>query len=175
MIDTLQAGAGKDRGAAVLEDVRAALVQQGVVHDQGERPQDLEAGDGEDGDDDAERNRQRLLDAASEVFATRGLDVTLDEMFAIPAVFTLFAWAFAYLYVVVQGVNPGAWGETRSWMELLFLSFTTLSSTGLSDIVPATGHARSVIMLEQLAGIFYIAMVVTRLVALRAYRNKDVA
>ena len=48
-------------------------------------------------------------------------------------------------------------------------------STGLSDIVPATGHARSVIMLEQLAGIFYIAMVVTRLVALRAYRHKDAA
>ena len=102
-------------------------------------------------------------------------DVTLDEMFAIPAVFTLFAWAFAYLYVVVQGVNPGAWGETRSWMELLFLSFTTLSSTGLSDIVPVTGHARSVIMLEQLAGIFYIAMVVTRLVALRAYRKGPAA
>ena len=29
---------------------------------------------------DAERNRRRLLDAAREVFATRGLDVTLDEI-----------------------------------------------------------------------------------------------
>jgi AcrR family transcriptional regulator len=29
---------------------------------------------------DAERNRQRLLAAAKEVFATRGLDVTLDEI-----------------------------------------------------------------------------------------------
>jgi len=29
---------------------------------------------------DAERNRQRLLDAAREVFAERGLDVTLDEI-----------------------------------------------------------------------------------------------
>ena len=29
---------------------------------------------------DAERNRQRLLHAAREVFATRGLDVTLDEI-----------------------------------------------------------------------------------------------
>ena len=57
----------------------------------------------------------------------------------------------------------------------LGLSFTTLSSTGLSDIVPVTGHARSVIMLEQLAGIFYIAMVVTRLVALRAYRKGPAA
>lgn len=98
-------------------------------------------------------------------------DVTVDEMFAIPAVFTLFAWAFAYLFVVVQHVNPGAWGDPQGWMELLFLSFTTLSGTGLSDIVPLTGHARSVIMLEQLSGIFYIAMVVTRLVALRAHRR----
>lgn len=97
-------------------------------------------------------------------------DVSLDEMFAIPAVFTLFAWAFAYLYVVLQVLDPGAWGDPRDWMELLFLSFTTLSSTGLSDIVPVTGHARSVVMLEQLAGIFYIAMVVTRLVALRSNR-----
>ncbi len=101
-------------------------------------------------------------------------DVSVDEMWAIPAVFTLFAWAFTYLFVVVQALDPGAFGggQERGWMDLLFLSFTTLSSTGLSDIVPVTGHARSVVMLEQVAGIFYIAMVVTRLVSLRADRSR---
>jgi hypothetical protein len=101
--------------------------------------------------------------------------VTTDELFAIPAVFTLLAWAFAYLFVVVQGLDVDAFsaeGEpTRTWMELLFLSFTVLSSTGLSDIVPVSGHARSVVMLEQIVGIFYVAMVVTRLVALRGQRQ----
>ncbi|MGA9746563.1 MAG: ion channel [Nocardioides sp.] len=98
--------------------------------------------------------------------------VTTDELFAIPTVFTLFAWAFAFLFVVVQALDPGAFGpEERTWMELLYVSFTTLSSVGLSDIGPATGHARSVIMLEQVVGIFYIAMVVTRLVSLRAERR----
>lgn len=101
--------------------------------------------------------------------------VSTDELFAIPAVFTLLAWAFAYLFVVVQaldphGFNPGG-GGTRSWMELLFLSFTTLSSTGLSDVTPISGHARSVVMLEEVAGVFYIAMVVTRLVSLRSQRS----
>ena len=100
--------------------------------------------------------------------------VTTDELFAIPAVFTLLAWAFAFLFVVVQALDPGGFNPdgmgTRSWMELLFLSFTTLSSTGLSDITPISGHARSVVMLEQVAGVFYIAMVVTRLVALRSAR-----
>ena len=37
-------------------------------------------------------------------------------------------------------------------MELLFLSFTTLTSTGLSDIVPVQAFARSLVMIEQLAG-----------------------
>jgi hypothetical protein len=100
--------------------------------------------------------------------------VTTDELFAIPAVFTLLAWAFAFLFVVVQALDPGSFNPdgvgTRSWMELLFLSFTTLSSTGLSDITPISGHARSVVMLEQVAGVFYIAMVVTRLVSLRSAR-----
>jgi hypothetical protein len=98
--------------------------------------------------------------------------LSTDEIFAIPAVFTLLAWAFAYLFVVVQALEPTAFGDsTREWMELLFLSFTTLSSVGLSDVVPQTGHARSVVMLEQLAGIFYIAMVVTRLITFRRSRR----
>jgi hypothetical protein len=101
--------------------------------------------------------------------------VTTDELFAIGAVFTLLAWGFAHVYVVMQGIDPGAFAgphdRARSWTELLFLSFTTLSSTGLSDIVPASGHARSINMIEQVAGLFYIAMIVTRLVSLNQRRR----
>lgn len=112
------------------------------------------------------------------VYMLKDEQVTTDELFAIGAVFTLLAWAFAHLYVVIQALDPGAFtaavdpGGDRTWTELLFLSFTTLSSTGLSDIVPITGHARSVVMIEQVAGLFYIAMVVTRLVGLNAGRQR---
>ena len=44
-------------------------------------------------------------------------------------------------------------------MELLFLSFTTLSSTGLSDVVPIRSFARGLVMLEQVAGVAYVAIV----------------
>jgi len=104
--------------------------------------------------------------------------VTTDELFAIGAVFTLLAWAFAYTFTVVQALQPGSFiaaidpESNRSWTELLFLSFNTLSSTGLSDVVPIKGHARSVAMIEQLCGLFYIAMVVTRLVGLKTLRVK---
>lgn len=109
-------------------------------------------------------------------YMLRDEQVSTDEMFAIGAVFTLLAWAFTYVYVVLQALDPGSFGHSgsgnRTWMELLFLSFTTLSSTGLSDITPVSGHARSVVMIEEVAGVFYIAMVVTRLIGLRAARVK---
>ncbi len=57
-------------------------------------------------------------------------------------------------------------------LAVIAIRATTLSSTGLSDITPLTGHARSVVMIEQVAGIFYIAMVVTRLVGLQAMRKR---
>jgi hypothetical protein len=59
-------------------------------------------------------------------------------------------------------------------MELLFLSFTTLSSTGLSDIVPIRPFARSLVMLEQVAGVGYIAMVVSRLVGLLVLARREI-
>jgi hypothetical protein len=87
------------------------------------------------------------------------------------------AWGFAYTFVVWQAIEPASFiaaidpsGE-RSWMELLFLSFTTLSSTGLSDVVPVEPTARSLVMLEQLAGVAYIAVVVSRLVSLTIPRR----
>jgi hypothetical protein len=106
-------------------------------------------------------------------------EITRDELFAVGATFTLVAWAFAYLYTVCQAAEPGSFTAAidptgnRSWMELLFLSFTTLSSTGLSDVVPVKPFARGVVMLEQLAGIAYVAMVVSRLVGLLVVHRPD--
>ena len=99
-------------------------------------------------------------------------EITRDEMWAVGATFTLVAWAFAYVFVVWQAIEPHSFTaaidphDDRSWVELLFLSFTNLSSTGLSDVVPVKPFARSLVMLEQLAGLAYIAMLVSRLVGL---------
>ena len=105
--------------------------------------------------------------------------ITRDELFAVGATFTLVAWAFAYSFTVCQAIEPQSFiaaidpnGE-RSWMELLFLSFTTLSSTGLSDVTPVKPFARSLVMIEQLAGLAYVAMVVSRLVGLMVMRRAN--
>ena len=104
-------------------------------------------------------------------------EITRDELYAVGATFTLVAWGFAHLFVVWQAIEPGSFiaavdpQADRTWMELLFLSFTTLSSTGLSDVVPIDAFARSLVMLEQLAGLAFIAVVVSRLVALTIPRR----
>jgi hypothetical protein len=57
-------------------------------------------------------------------------------------------------------------------MELLFLSFTTLSNTGVGDVVPVKPFARSLVMIEMLAGVAYIAIVVSRLIGLLIVRGR---
>jgi Ion channel len=97
---------------------------------------------------------------------------TTDELFAAGATFTLLAWAFAYAYVACEAILPGSFSAPinplgpRSWTELLFLSVAVLSSVGLSDILPVTGMARALVMLESFAGVMYIALVVSRLIGL---------
>jgi Ion channel len=103
-------------------------------------------------------------------------EITRDELFAVGATFTLVAWAFAYTYTVWQAIEPQSFtaavdpsGE-RSWVELLFLSFTTLTSTGLSDVVPVKAFARSLVMIEQLAGLAYVVLLVSRVIGLTIHR-----
>ena len=100
-------------------------------------------------------------------------DVTTDELYATGAAFTVIAWGFAFLYRAVQVFWPMSFSayndpeQPRTWFELLFLSFTTLTSTGLSDVTPVEAHARSFVMIEQVLGLMYVAFIVARLVGLQ--------
>jgi hypothetical protein len=104
--------------------------------------------------------------------------VTTDELFAAGATFTLLAWGFAYAYLVCQTWVPGSFtggfrtGQSRTFIELLFLSFTNLSAVGAGDILPVTPAARVLVMLEQFAGVAYIAVVVSRLIGLTIVRGQ---
>ena len=55
---------------------------------------------------------------------------------------------------------------------MLFLSFTNLTSVGLSDITPVLAQARSWVMIEQVAGLLYVALVVSRIVGLTITRQR---
>ncbi|MEG2922064.1 MAG: ion channel, partial [Acinetobacter sp.] len=93
------------------------------------------------------------------------------------------AWGFAFLYSICQILvpnsfqNPNHGQPFQAWLDLLFLSFSLQSATGLSDLMPVTPAARVLTMLQMFGGVMYFAVVVSRLVALQyiPHRPKSIA
>jgi hypothetical protein len=125
-----------------------------------------------------------LLEAAFYFYAAGSLiaymmedeRATRDELFGVAATFTVLAWAFAHLYTACQAFNPFSFSadpqQLRTWIDLLFLSFTTLSGVGLGDILPLTPGAKAIVMLEEFGGVMYLALVVSRLIAMTIPRRR---
>jgi len=95
---------------------------------------------------------------------------TSDELFAAGATFTLLAWGFTHMMMLVQALHPGTYAsavnpaDPRTWTELNYLSFALLSSTGIGDVIPLTAHARALASVEMFVGLIYLAAVVSRLI-----------
>ena len=111
------------------------------------------------------------------LYMMRDTRVHADELFAAGATFTLLAWGFAYAYFVCQAWYPGSFTglepeRERTWLELLFFSVSNLSATGLGDVLPVGPPARVLTMLEQIAGVGYIATVVSRLIGLTIIQQR---
>jgi len=110
-------------------------------------------------------------------YMLRDVHVSADELFAAGATFTLIAWGFAYAFFVCQDLYPGSFTgfepeRERTWLELLFFSISNLSATGLGDILPVGSPARVLTMFEQIAGVGYIATVVSRLIGLTIVQHQ---
>ena len=104
---------------------------------------------------------------------------TTDELFAAGATFTLLAWGFTHVFLLIQELQPGTYAAAvnadamRTWTELNYLSFALLSSTGIGDVIPLTPHARAVASVEMFVGLIYLAGVVARLIGLTMQSHKD--
>lgn len=102
-----------------------------------------------------------------------------DRVHAALSVYILLALAWASIYALVEIVSPGAFSfaatptDTQAQAQgarllgnMIHLSIATLTSTGYGDITPVSPFARSLSQLEQFVGVFYIAVLISRLVGL---------
>jgi len=105
--------------------------------------------------------------------------LTRDELFAAANTFTVLAWGFALAYSVCQQLYPGSItgvlnpDQLRSWVELIFLSFSILSSTGYGDISLVHPIAKVIGTFQMFVGLMYMALIVSRLVTLTGAMRKD--
>lgn len=112
--------------------------------------------------------------AIAELFAylMHRAPVTGDKLHAALAVYILGAFLWAGLYTLLNGVSPGSFlvntprASPVEFYDMLYFSFTTLTSTGYGDLTPATRWAESLVILEQIAGVFYVAVLIARLAGL---------
>jgi hypothetical protein len=96
--------------------------------------------------------------------------ITSDKVFGAVDAYVLLGFTFASLFSFLQLVQPNAFHATvpgtegaLSWVELIYFSFTVLTSTGFGEITPATSMARSLIVIEQIVGVMYVAFLIARL------------
>ena len=102
--------------------------------------------------------------------------VTADHILGAICAYALIAMIFATVYALQLQASPGSFtglGEhpERPWQDLFYFSSTTLSTVGYGDIVPATSRTRSVAIIEQWTGTFYVAILIARLAGLYPPRN----
>jgi hypothetical protein len=98
-----------------------------------------------------------------------------DRVHAALSVYILIALAWAGIYALIEIVSPGAFSIPVSagapagvylLAHMIHLSMATLTSTGFGDITAVAPFARSMSQLEQLIGVFYVAVLISRLVGL---------
>lgn len=104
--------------------------------------------------------------------------LTRDELISAATTFTVLAWGFALLYSVCQQIYPGSItgavnpGQARTWVELIFFSFSILSGTGYGDIVALHPVAKVIVTFHMFVGLMYMAVVVSLLIALTSPNHK---
>jgi len=90
-----------------------------------------------------------------------------DRVLSVVLVYVLLGvtWAFAYGMVVL--LHPGALQApegVRHMSQLLYFSFSTLTTVGYGDIAPVHPYARTLAVLEALTGQLFLVVVVSRFV-----------
>ena len=107
--------------------------------------------------------------------------VQRNTLYGAACSYLLVGLSFTALYVVLEHVHPPALvadlarlgRADLAWADVVFFSFMTLTTVGYGDITPVSPEARLVALCEAVAGVFFLAFLVARLVAL--YRTDEPA
>ena len=97
--------------------------------------------------------------------------VNFEVVCASPSVYLLIAIAWAVSYDVMETLSPGSFAASREVSEIgfagfMYFSLTTITTLGYGDITPVRATAGIWATLEAVTGVFFMAILVARLVSL---------
>lgn len=95
--------------------------------------------------------------------------LTADRLWGAAAAYLMIGVLWSFLYAIVDRVSPGSFALRGSvapmeLMDLLYFSFSTVTTTGFGDIVPLTRLARAAAIIESIIGQLFLAILIARLV-----------
>ncbi|MGI9491282.1 MAG: potassium channel family protein [Geminicoccaceae bacterium] len=102
---------------------------------------------------------------------TRNRDIDLNIVMGTLAIYMLLGVTWAVAYDLIEEISPGSFqvpkGDQHSrWNQLLFFSFTTLTTLGYGDITPNSAFARILSVIEAMTGVLFVAVMIARTVSL---------
>jgi hypothetical protein len=101
--------------------------------------------------------------------------VNVERIFASLSLYLLFGVLFSLIFAVIEEYLPGSFHypdtlspdtDARPIFQLFYFSFVTLATLGYGDIVPLSGPAKGMAIIEAVIGQMYLVVVVSRLVSL---------
>ena len=107
-------------------------------------------------------------------FILRAPRVDFEVLCAGIATYLMLGLLWCFAYILVDRLAPNSFVftvgpvSTHSMNDFnaLYFSFTTLSTIGYGDIIPVSGVARMLAMVEAVFGMFYVTLLIARLVSL---------
>lgn len=105
----------------------------------------------------------------------RQKEITRETISMSISVYLLFGLTFGLLYILLYDLHPQSFSfggspapsEQQVIPVLIYFSLTTISTIGFGDITPVTLQARYAAVAEGIAGQFYLAILVARLVGMQ--------
>lgn len=105
----------------------------------------------------------------------RSQDVDVDTIVGAVVIYLLIAVAFMFVFQILEITSPGSLSgisdEARTSRAslvdaLMYFSLVCLTTMGYGDIVPVSGIARPLAVIEGVVGQLYLAVMIARLVGL---------
>jgi hypothetical protein len=100
---------------------------------------------------------------------SRHQEVTAQTLLGAVCVYLLWGFSFSFLYATIAFFSPAPFflhAQPATSSTFLFFSYTTLTTVGYGNLIPASKLGQMFAMLEALLGQVYLVIIVARLVAL---------
>lgn len=92
--------------------------------------------------------------------------ISVTTLFGSLSAYLFIGLVFAYLYMFIEWISPGAFSglQTQNEAQVIYFSFITLTTVGYGDIVPLKPLAQTFTWMEAFTGQTYLAIIIGQLI-----------